>query len=178
MPASNEEWSWKHKLLATQVAAADKVPGQARTPSAKPSLRTLRTAVSIIFSCAISGTVTCDAASCQRWDVELGLDCASASTVSVTVEHHHCHSAASILRALQYVAAVHDAKRRCLGLVAGRQLIQPAQVYHVQGGYDMIMYGDSLTDGWSWSTRGLPVFQKYFGKYKVLNAGISGVTHP
>ena len=36
------------------------------------------------------------------------------------------------------------------------------------------MYGDSLTDGWSWSTSGLPAFEKYFGKYKVLNAGISG----
>ena len=47
---------------------------------------------------------------------------------------------------------------------------------HVQGGYDMIMYGDSLTDGWSWSTRGLPVFEKFFGMYRVLNAGITGAT--
>ena len=45
----------------------------------------------------------------------------------------------------------------------------------MQGGYDMVMYGDSLTDGWTWSTRGLAAFQKYFGKYRVLNAGITGV---
>ena len=42
----------------------------------------------------------------------------------------------------------------------------------------MIMYGDSLTDGWTWSTRGLPAFQKYFRKYRVLNAGITGVARP
>ena len=38
----------------------------------------------------------------------------------------------------------------------------------------MVMYGDSLTDGWTWSTRGQAAFQKYFGLYRVLNAGITG----
>ncbi len=41
----------------------------------------------------------------------------------------------------------------------------------------MVMYGDSLTDGWTWSTRGLPAFQQYFGKYRVLNAGITGTRY-
>jgi beta-glucosidase len=43
------------------------------------------------------------------------------------------------------------------------------------GGIDLLLQGDSITDGWD-SAANKPVMDKYFGKYKTANFGVSGDT--
>jgi beta-glucosidase len=43
------------------------------------------------------------------------------------------------------------------------------------GGIDLLLQGDSITDGWD-SAQNKPVMDKYFGKYKTANFGVSGDT--
>jgi lysophospholipase L1-like esterase len=40
-----------------------------------------------------------------------------------------------------------------------------------QGDVDLLFLGDSITEGWTYNK---PDFEKYFGKYKTANVGISG----
>jgi beta-glucosidase len=44
------------------------------------------------------------------------------------------------------------------------------------GGFDILFYGDSITDGWDDESGGARVFDKYFADAKVANFGVSGDT--
>ena len=43
-----------------------------------------------------------------------------------------------------------------------------------QGKVDLVMLGDSLTDGWAWSNAGQPIWKKHYGARNAVNMGISG----
>jgi len=58
------------------------------------------------------------------------------------------------------------------GSITGRQALVLQRAKENPGNYDIEFIGDSITQGWE--SRGTNVWNKYYGKRKVINMGVSG----